>query len=239
MITGALARDIVTARFMFNAIKGNRYQDALKDAVVGDYKWSARSEDFFGWVLCDGRSLSRITYNELYSIIGTTFGSTSSTTFNVPDCRGRVAGASGQGIGLTNRVIGVSTGTETHTLSVDNLPSHTHSGTTGVNGAHLHTTNANGGQGGYGLAAANGENTVIETDASPGELNVWTLPYPLTINEGGAHTHSFTTNSTGGNVAMNIMQPTIFLGNVFIYSGLLEANEPTTYTDGKGDDEYN
>lgn len=238
MTSTALARDIVTARFMFNAIKGNRYQDQLKDAIVGDYKWSARTGDFAGWLICDGRSLSRVTYSDLYAIIGTSFGSSSGTTFNLPDCRGKVAGAVGQGSGLTNRSIGATAGSETQILTVDQLPSHTHDGTTSINGSHTHTTNAPGGQDELGLAIADGTKTVINTDPSEGELNVWTTPRALVINNAGNHNHSFTTNATGGNAAFNIMQPTIFLGNVFLYSGIFDPLEPTVYTDGKGDDEY-
>lgn len=238
MTSFGLSRDIVTARFLFNAVKGNRYQDTLKDAVVGDYKWSARNSDFSGWVLCDGRSLNRITYSELYAIIGTTFGSTSGTTFKLPDCRGKVAGAAGQGLGLTNRAIGDTVGSETRTLNTSNLPSHTHTGTTDSSGSHTHNTNADGGQGGYGLVTANGFSTVIDTDDSGGELNVWTTPYALTVDASGSHAHTFTTNATGDNAAFNIMQPTIFLGNVFIYSGILEPQEPTVYTEGKDDTDY-
>lgn len=237
-LSTAISRDIVTTRFLFNVIKGNRYQDTLRDAVVGDYKWSARNADFSGWLICDGRSLNRIQYSQLYEIIGTTFGAPSGTTFKIPDCRGKVAGAVGQGSGLTNRTIGDITGAETHTLTVNELASHTHTGTTASSGSHSHTTNANGGQGGYGLVTANGYNTVIDTDNSGGELNVWTTPYALTVNSSGSHTHTFTSDATGSNVAFNIMQPTIFMGNVFIYSGILEPLEPTVYTDGPDDTEY-
>jgi len=215
MTSSAVSRDIVTARFLFNAVKGNRYQDSLRDSVVGDYKWSARNSDFSGWLLCDGRSLSRVTYSQLYEVIGTTFGFSSGTTFNLPDCRGKVAGAAGQGSGLTNRAIGTITGSETQTLTVDHLPSHTHTGTTNTSGTHSHTTNANGGQDGLGLVTANDFNTVVETDRSQGELNVWTTPAALTINNSGAHTHTFTTDSTGNSAAFSIMQPTIFLGQRF------------------------
>lgn len=219
----------------YNAIKGNRYQDTLKDAVVGDYKWSARNADFSGWLLCDGRSLSRITYSDLYATIGTTFGSPSSGYFSIPDCRGKVAGSVGQGAGLTNRVIGDVVGTERHTLKVDQLPSHTHTGTTDVNGYHTHNTNSTSS---LGLTSNTGRNTMNSTVNDGSEPDLYVPPAQLTIDAMGSHTHTFTTNSTGGNVAFNIMQPTIFLGNVFIYSGVLENQEPTVYTDGKGDDEY-
>jgi len=44
-----------------------------------------------GWFVCDGSAVSRTTYSDLYSVIGTTFGTgDGSTTFNVPDLRARV-----------------------------------------------------------------------------------------------------------------------------------------------------
>lgn len=45
-----------------------------------------------GWLLCQGQAVSRTTYAQLFAVIGTTFGSgDGSTTFNLPDLRGRVA----------------------------------------------------------------------------------------------------------------------------------------------------
>lgn len=80
-----------------------------------------------GWLLCDGTAVSRTTYSSLFSIIGTTYGvGDNSTTFNLPDLRGRVPIGSGQGSGLTNRTLGGTGGSETHTLTVDEIPAHTH-----------------------------------------------------------------------------------------------------------------
>ena len=239
-MSGSINRDIVTARFLFNVVKRNKYQDVLRDAVVGDYKWSARVADFSGWLLCNGAAVSRTAYAELFNIIGTSFGAgNGTTTFNLPDMRGRVPGGVGTGAGLTARTMGNSVGYETHTLSASEIPSHTHSGTTASSGSHSHNTNADGGQGGLGLVTANGNNTVIDTDGSGGELNVWTTPYALTVDNNGAHTHTFTTDGgTGGGGAHNNMQPTLFLGNVFIYSGIEEPNEGDGDITGPGDTDY-
>ena len=94
-----LSRDIVTTRLLFNAIKREKYMDFLRDAVVGDYKWSACNVSFHGWMKCDGSALSRTTYSTLYNVIGTTYGSNNTSDFKLPDCRGRALFAAGQPIG--------------------------------------------------------------------------------------------------------------------------------------------
>jgi microcystin-dependent protein len=58
--------------------------------------------------------------------LGTTYGGDGRTTFALPDLRGRVPLASGQGIGLTNRNVGDIGGEETHTLNTSEIPSHAH-----------------------------------------------------------------------------------------------------------------
>lgn len=80
-----------------------------------------------GWLLCQGQAVSRTTYVTLWEIIGTTYGvGNGSTTFNLPDLRGRTAIGAGQGPGLTNRNLGVTVGAETHTLTVSQMPVHNH-----------------------------------------------------------------------------------------------------------------
>lgn len=95
-----------------------------------------------GWLLCDGSAVSRTTYAGLFAIISTTYGpGDSSTTFNLPDMRGRVpvgagtgagGGASGNGLpaggsALTAVAAGGWKGEETHTLTATEMPAHTHS----------------------------------------------------------------------------------------------------------------
>lgn len=76
---------------------------------------------------CDGSAISRATYAELFAKVGTTWGvGDGSTTFNLPDGRGRVKVGAGTGSGLTARTVGQSIGAESYSTS----HTHTYSGTT-------------------------------------------------------------------------------------------------------------
>lgn len=55
---------------------------------IGDYKFSAQQQDHDNWLICDGREIDREKYSELFSLLGTSFGSgNNETTFNLPDFR--------------------------------------------------------------------------------------------------------------------------------------------------------
>lgn len=75
----------------------------IRPQIVGDMKYSVHTFDHFGWLKCDGRSLNKEEYSELFNLIGTSYGEPSPDTFKIPDLRGRVIGNIGQGSGLTNR----------------------------------------------------------------------------------------------------------------------------------------
>lgn len=84
-----------------------------------------------GWLLCDGSAVNRATYEDLFNVIGVTYGEgDNSTTFNLPDMKGRVA------VGLNSsgefNELGKTLGEETHTLIISEMPSHRH----GVNTAN-------------------------------------------------------------------------------------------------------
>jgi microcystin-dependent protein len=91
------------------------------------------------WLLCYGQAISRTTYADLFAVVSTTYGAgDGSTTFNLPDLRGRVvAGEDDMGGTSANRltnqsggvdgdVLGAAGGSETHTLTTAQLASHTH-----------------------------------------------------------------------------------------------------------------
>ncbi len=81
-----------------------------------------------GWLLCNGGAVNRTTYASLFTAIGTRYGSgDGSTTFNLPDARGRSLIGAGSGSGLTNRDINtINVGSETVTMTLANLIDHQH-----------------------------------------------------------------------------------------------------------------
>ena len=81
-----------------------------------------------GWLVCDGSAVSRSTYASLYAVIGTGFGSgDGSTTFNLPNFKGRIP--AGYDISQTEfNSIGKIGGEKTHLQTVQEMPTHTHTG---------------------------------------------------------------------------------------------------------------
>lgn len=225
-------QDTADSRINFTdtAVSMNDSMDIMKDAVVGDYKWSVRSSDFYGWMVCDGRLLSRSEYKDLFDVVGTSFnivGDSDNTKFRLPDLRGRTACGIGQGTGLSNRYLGSYTGAEQHTLITTEIPSHTHTGTVDSSGSHTHGIYDPGHahtiwtrQDDYNEG---GGNPPSFADDDGDNISTWTNINSsitgITINTAGSHTHTFTTAATGSNTAHNIMQPSAFIGNMFIFSG--------------------
>jgi microcystin-dependent protein len=78
------------------------------------------------WLVCDGSSLLRTDYPDLFDVIDVVYGSADSTHFNIPDLRGRAPIGSGSGTGLTPRTAGDSFGEETHVLTIGELAAHVH-----------------------------------------------------------------------------------------------------------------
>lgn len=160
---------------------------------IGDIKATARASASAGWLMAYGQAISRTTYAVLFAEISTTYGvGDGSTTFNVPDLRGRViAGQDDMGGSSANRLtspidgdtLGASGGAESHTLDVTEIPAHTHDA--------QYASVSSAGSAYEDIGARSDDAT------------------PLGI----------TTSSTGGGGAHNNVQPTIIL-NYMIFAGV-------------------
>jgi microcystin-dependent protein len=79
-----------------------------------------------GWAFCDGQLLDISQNQALFAILGTTYGGDGRTSFALPDLRGRTPIAPGTGQGLPTYKSGAKGGSQTTTLTVQDMPSHTH-----------------------------------------------------------------------------------------------------------------
>lgn len=151
-----------------------------------------------GWLLCDGSQYDRIAYNNLFDVIGYTFGG-SDDNFNVPDFRGRLPLGSSNGLeSFANKNVGDIGGSETHTLTVDEMPSHAHGVTDpGHTHAYLGVT---------GVANPAVSLTTM-TVADDGD----------SVRTTGSSVTGISINNTGGGFAHSIMQPYLTLNFIIKY----------------------
>lgn len=191
---------------------------AVQPQPVGVVEAFAGSNAPNGWLICDGSQVSRALFPELFSVIGTTYGSGDGfTTFTLPDLRGRtIAGKDGvnnMNNGPTNRLtsshfgasgtaLGNSGGNEAHTLTTAQLAAHSH----GVNDpSHRHGPSGGEGMNRY-WQSSTGAGAVVQAGGSyQGNNSI--------IYTGWASTGISIQNNGSGN-AHNNTQPTMILNYI-------------------------
>lgn len=182
-----------------------------------------------GWLLAYGQAVSRTTYAELFAAYGTTYGSgDGSTTFNLPDYRGRTPfGKDDMGGSAASRLtsafgpdgttLGATGGAQSTTLATGNLPSHTHgpgSLGTGAGTAHSHVMFASSADG----TTINSADDYAAHSWNPGGAISYTIsdsndtPTLGRTADESTHTHSVTTGvtaATGSGTAFSNVPPAI------------------------------
>lgn len=143
------------------------------------------------WLFCDGASVLRADYPDLFAVIGTTFGAADSSHFNLPDMRGRSPVGAGTGSGLSSRAVGDSFGEEAHQLTVAELAAHTH-----TDAGHTH----------------------VEGTAAPAVGAAITgVPVPSAVPSAGVTGSGSASISTdGGDQAHNNMQPSLVVNFLIV-----------------------
>jgi microcystin-dependent protein len=163
-----------------------------------------------GYLLCDGAAISRTTYSDLFGIIGLTYGiGDGSTTFNIPDLRGRVIAGqddmggtsadrlTNQSGGLNGDNLGATGGSETHALTEAQMPKHYHQ----MRGPNSITApQDDGGTTGHGLYGGGTPDDAAQE-------------YGTYSTGGSASSGSQSTGTSNGNNHNNV-QPTIILNYI-------------------------
>ena len=165
-----------------------------------------------GYLLCEGQEILRSTYPNLDAVISTTWGSYTdgsgnpgSTHMRLPDFRGRISVGAGTGAGgdsqgnglptgsaLSARTIGDWGGRETHQLSLAELPSHNHGGTTGNAGSHNHAPGSAGRE--FVTVTTSGLTTTNVNQTLPAGSPAYPVTRYVAGSSGGATTQAVTIN---------------------------------------------
>ena len=112
-----------------------------------------------GWHLCDGSMLNINQNQALYSILGALYGGTT-TTFGLPDLRGRVAISIGQGPTLSEYTLAQKAGLESITLTQTQIPAHNHSAAGTLSGTATGTLPALSGTGSLPASSVMGTSVI-------------------------------------------------------------------------------
>ena len=166
------------------------------ETFLGEIRMFAGNFAPTGWAFCQGQLLPIAQNQALFSLLGTTYGGDGRTTFALPDLRGRVPVGFGQGLGLSNRVIGEQFGSELVTLNINQMPSHNH------------TVNAVTTEG----------NQNLPTNSLPANTKALDKEY----SDANANTTMKATmvNPTGGNQPFGVTQPSLGVNFIIALQGI-------------------
>jgi microcystin-dependent protein len=175
----------------------------MSEPFIGEIRMFGFNFPPRGWALCNGQNLSIAQNTALFSLLGTTYGGNGTTTFALPDLRGRVPIHFGQGPGLSNYTQGEMAGAETNTLLVGNMP------------AHSHALNARGGTGDQAGPAG----ALFARDAA-GQSAVYSSQSP-----DGTTMHAQTIGASGGSQPFGIRQPYLVVNFSIALEGIFPPRD--------------
>ncbi|HXI87016.1 MAG TPA: tail fiber protein [Parvularculaceae bacterium] len=183
---------------------------AQSEPFIGQLMWVGFTYCPRGWTEANGQLLPIAQNTALFSLLGTTYGGDGRTTFALPDLRGRVAVHVGQGPGLPSYAQGQQFGVPTTTLTVAQMPSHTHAASTQ---ATLQASNAAGDQAGpTGNVLADGRTSRVYT-AGPSNVAMGS----------SSITAQTTVSPAGGNQPFNNAQPSLVVRACIALTGVFPS----------------
>ncbi|MBL0083242.1 MAG: phage tail protein [Saprospiraceae bacterium] len=131
------------------------------------------------WAFCQGQIINIASNTALFSLLGTTYGGNGSSTFGLPDMRGRAAVGIGQGPGLSYVDLGEVWGVENLTLTSNNLPAHIHA----INASIAVSEEEAGDDSPIGNVLTLNDKSIYSTQAVSGSM----VPGVLTLGTNGSN----------------------------------------------------
>lgn len=169
-----------------------------------------------GWALCNGQLMQISQQSALFALLGTLYGGDGASTFGLPNLQGRMPIGMGNGAGLSPRNIGEMAGTESTTLTIANMPMHTHQTTSSmaVQVSTVATAPAN--------APSATNNYLGASGAGQGNATIWSTAQDSPVNMGGV-TGSVTVDAAGGSQPMGMMNPFLALNFSIALTGIFPS----------------
>lgn len=157
------------------------------DQIMGGIEMFAGAFAPQGFMMCAGQRIQVSQNQALFSLLGTTYGGDGQRIFNLPDLRGRTPIAAGQSPGGRSYRLGEAGGSETVSLTVDEMPTHTHlvESDLPVSRSRADSTNPIGNRLGL-VTSSDGDTNVYTDEAGSGSMDVETN----LRNAGGGQSHN-------------------------------------------------
>lgn len=173
------------------------------DPYLGEVTMFAGNFAPRGWAFCDGQLLAISSNTALFSILGTVYGGDGRTSFGLPDLRSRFPIGPGNGPGLSTYRAGEKGGSETETLTINQMPNHGHS-------PRLHGEQANGDKASPNQRMLAGTSALIYADVNPND----NIPFAA---------ESVTETNIGGSQAFDKMNPYLSIHFIIALQGVFPS----------------
>lgn len=175
------------------------------DPYVGEIRLFAGNYAPIGWALCDGSIMSIQQHSVLFAVIGNQYGGDGHTTFALPNLLGKAPMGQGTGPGLTPRALAAEVGEKTQTLTLDQIPHHTHT----PNGTSV-SSNA--------TALSDPTNSIWGSEGI-------TAPFKPYSSNANVYMNALALDSVGGDAAHNNMQPFLSLNFIIALEGVFPPKQ--------------
>jgi microcystin-dependent protein len=175
----------------------------MSTPYVGEIRLFGGNYAPLGWAFCNGALLSIPSNDVLFALIGTTYGGDGTTTFALPDLRGRLPVHQN----ASTYVMGQTAGVENVTLTTAQIPAHSHA---------LNATTATGN------VTTPGATVMLATPVEPGvKTTLYVVPGTSTVNLTPMAPASI--GSTGGSQPHSNMMPTLGLNYIIALQGVFPS----------------
>lgn len=183
------------------------------EGMIGEIRMFAGNFAPKSWAFCAGQTVNIASNTALFSILGTNYGGNGTTTFALPDLRGRMAVGQGNGPGLQQVTLGQKGGSESVTLTTNNMPAHTHAGVGTVSGT-------------WGMKAAEEASTSSPAGNVPAASGAQMWGNDGSLNMGGAPmsgTVTATISPNGGGSPFSLLGPYICVYYIICQYGVFPS----------------